>query len=56
MNKGMTVDLEREIALAEEEFLKVRERLAVLRRQSPKEEVRDYALRGWDGAALTPIY
>lgn len=49
MNKSMTVDLEQELAQAEEEFVKVRERLAELRRQLPKEKVQDYALKGWDG-------
>jgi len=46
MNKSTTVDLDRELAEAEEEFLKARERLAELRRRLPKEEVNDYALKG----------
>jgi predicted dithiol-disulfide oxidoreductase (DUF899 family) len=50
MDKSTTVDLKRELAEAEEELVKAKERLAELRRQLPKEEVTDYALKGWDGA------
>jgi predicted dithiol-disulfide oxidoreductase (DUF899 family) len=49
MDKSITIDLERELAEAEEDLVKAKERLAELRRQSPKEEVQDYALKGWDG-------
>jgi predicted dithiol-disulfide oxidoreductase (DUF899 family) len=49
MNKGTTIDFERELAEAEEELVKAKERLAELRRQLPKEEVKDYALKAWDG-------
>lgn len=49
MNKTVAVEFERELAQAEEELVKAKERLAELRRQSPKEEVQDYALKGWDG-------
>ncbi|MGH8003573.1 MAG: DUF899 family protein [Limisphaerales bacterium] len=49
MNKNTTIGLERELVEAEEEFLKAKERLAGLRRQLPKEEVKDYALKAWDG-------
>jgi len=50
MNKSTTVDLDRELAEAEEELVKTKERLALLRRQLPKEEVKDHALMGWDGS------
>ena len=50
MDKSTTVDLNRELMEAEEELVKAKERLAGLRRQLPKEEVKDYALKGADGA------
>lgn len=49
MNKNTTVDLDRELVEAEEELVKAKERLALLRRQLPKEEVKDYTLKAWDG-------
>lgn len=49
MNNDIATDLKRELAEAEEEIVKAKERLALLRRQLPKEEVKDYALKGWDG-------
>lgn len=43
-------ELEREIAIAQEELNEVRKRLVKLRRQLPPEPVSDYELRSGDGA------
>lgn len=49
MNKNTTVYLDRELVEAEEELVKAKERLAELRRQLPREEVKDDTLKAWDG-------
>lgn len=48
-----TADLERELSEAEENLVKAKEKLAELRRQLPRQEVKDYALKGWDGKEAT---
>jgi predicted dithiol-disulfide oxidoreductase (DUF899 family) len=58
MKTDSAIDLEREIALTEEELVWLKEKLAELRRQLPRQEVKDYFLQGWDGkeAALSSFF
>ena len=48
MSKVEIANLQEELEKAEENLVKAKEKLAGLRRQLPKEEVTDYALKDWN--------
>ncbi len=58
MDRSATIDLKQELAEAEEQLVKAKEKLAGLRRQLSRQEVKDYSFKGWDGreAALSSFF